>query len=594
MTDLFGKLSKITNCTFELENFLKKFFLIFTFLLTSIVKAGASDFIVQKSQENDIQKNSEYKDRCEAIKSLIINKKFPLDCYSNYNHYGPSSLSSRSSTSIKIANYNLLHPGTSKALFKDNALIAKIMNRYDIVAGLELLGTVGRDEQNNKAVLNLILTSAASTEKLRQQKSKLKSELKIKEMDKKITKLVNDTRAAYDLYRAPGYLKILYELKKLDPSWSLILSPRGDSALVGSVEELVGYYYRANTVSPTVNPHCREVLSYGSGTPYACFITLTEEFMGADLVSHFARRPFMASFRSNGKNFSLIASHMVFTYSGDEYAERDLMQKTFGVDSYKGVGTGVNSSNFARFAEVINTLKFMNMYRSRYQDNRIMFMGDTNLVSSNAYWSVALRSYPGGKLLINKPTTLSPTRYLSNGKETNGVANDYDHFVIDKNAFSECNDGDVYNYFNESIYKSIQTRYIIRENTKKITNQDLEFSDQVFENEKRLGLGSRERSNFRDGDIGSDDDLAVIKIEYPLSADGESKMDKYSVNFEKYLNSLYTVKGNEVTKDTFQLEERLVGLKRRIFMRQLTNSFYYRFMQEVLSDHFPVSITCKI
>ena len=411
-------------------------------------------------------------------------------------------------------------------------------------------------------------------------------------MDRKIVKLINDTRTAYDLYRAPGYLKILYELKKLDPSWSLILSPRGDSALVGSVEELVGYFYRANTVAPTVNPHCQEVASYGSGTPYACFITLTEEFLGRDLASHFARRPFMASFKANGKKFTLVASHMIFTYSGDEYAERDLMQKTFGVDNYKGIGVGVNSTNFARFAEVINTLRFMNKYRRRYQDDRIMFMGDTNIVSSNAYWPQALKAFPGGKLLINTPTTLSPTRYLSNGKETNGVANDYDHFVIDKSVFSECNDGDVYNYYKENIYKTIESRYIIREKTHSLNKKAFNFNIQTYETEQILGLDSRDSSDF--GDIGADDDLSIIKLEYPLSPEGQSKIDKYVGSFEKYLNSFYTVKGNEVVKDTFQLQERLEGLRRRIFLRQLTNPFYYRFMQEVLSDHFPVSLTCKI
>ena len=560
----------------------------------SVAQAGSADFQVQKSPENDLQKLSEYQDRCEAIKALVVNQKFPLDCYSNYNHYGPSTLSTRSAKTIKIANYNLLHPGTSKALFKDNALIARIINRYDIVAGLELLGTVGRDEQNNRAVLSLILASSDMESKLRYQKSKLKNELKIQEADRKIVKLVKDTQTAYGLYRAPGYLKILYELKKLDPSWSLILSPRGDSALAGSVEELVGYYYRANTITPSVNPHCQEVSGYGAGTPYACFITLTQDFMGSDLATHFARRPFMASFKANGKKFSLVASHMVFTYSGDEYAERDLMQKTFGVDHYKGVGVGVNSTNFARFAEVINTLNFMNMYRNRYQDNRIMFMGDTNIVSSNSYWPKALKSFPGGKLLINTPTTLSPIRYLSNGKETNGIANDYDHFIIDKSVFSECNDGDVYNYYKENIFKTIENRYIVREKTHNLNNKAFNFNIQTFESEKILGLDSRDSSGFDDGDIGAEDDFLPIKLEYPLSAEGQSKIDKYATKFEKHLNSFYTVRGNEVVKDTFQIQERLESLKRRIFLRQLTNPFYYRFMQEVLSDHFPISLTCKI
>lgn len=573
---------------------MKKFFLISSLLIAGAVKADISDVRGQKSPEDDAQKISEYQDRCEALKALVINKEFPLDCYTNYNHYGATSKSTRTTGTLKIANYNLLHPGTSKALFKDNALIAKIMNRYDIVAGLELLGTVGRDEQNNKSVLDLIQGSAEMVTKLRQQKAKLKDELKIQEMDIKIVKLINDTRTAYDLYRAPGYLRILFELKKLDPSWSLILSPRGDSALVGSVEELVGFYYRSSAVTPTVNPHCKEVAGEGAGMPYACFITLTEQFMGRDLASHFARRPFMASFKANGKKFTLVTSHMVFTYSGDEDAEKDLMQKTFGVDNYKGVGVGVNSTNFARFAEVKNTLEFMNIYRIRYQDNRIMFMADTNLVSANAYWPEALKAFPGGKLLINTPTTLSPTRYMSNGKETNGLANDYDHFIVDKNTFSECNDGEVYNYYKENIYKEIESRYIIRQEVVGLNKRAFNFNIQTYEAEHVLGLDSEDSSIIEDGDIPPVDDPATIKLEYPLTPAGQSKMDKFVGNFGKYLTGLYTVKKNEVVGDDFQVQERLEGLKRRVFLRQLTNPYYNRFMQEVLSDHFPVSLTCKI
>lgn len=572
---------------------MKKFFLISSLLIASVSSANILDVRAQKSPEDDAAKISEYQDKCEAIKTLVVNKEYAVDCYSNYSLFGATSRTGRATGDIKIANYNLLHPGTSKALFKDYSLVAKIMNRYDVVAGLELLGTVGRDEQNNRAVLELIMGSADMVSKLRQQKAKLKDELKIQEMDVKIVKLINDTRAAYELYRAPGYLRILQELKKLDPSWSLILSPRGDSALAGSVEELSGFYYRSNNVLPTENPHCAEYAAEGAGTPYGCFITLTQDFMGKDLAGHFARRPFMASFKAKGKKFTLITSHMVFTYSGDEEAEKDLMQKTFGVDSYKNLGVGINSTNFARFAEVKNTLDFMNIYRQKYNDKRIMFMGDTNLVSNNQFWPQVLEAFPGAKLLITEPTTLSPARYMSNGKETNGVANDYDHFILDKSAFAECNDGEVYNYYKENIYKDIESRYVIRKETVGLSKKNFNFNIQTYEAEHVLGLDSEDSQIAEDGDIPPVDDPATIKLEYPLTPAGQSKMDKYVGSFDKYLTSLNTVKKNEVVGDDFQVPERLEGLKRRVFLRQLTNNYYYRFMQEVLSDHFPVAITCK-
>jgi hypothetical protein len=175
-------------------------------------------------------------------------------------------------------------------------------------------------------------------------------------------KLKSDTNVAYDLFRAPGYLKVLIELKKLDPSWSLVITPRGDSALVGSVEELTGFYYRANVATPAKNPHCAEFAKEEEGLSFACFITLDESFMGRDLVEHFARRPFMASFKVGQSIIHLVTSHMVFTYSGDEEATKDLLQKSFGVEDYKELGPGINGANFARYAEVKNTLEFMQKF----------------------------------------------------------------------------------------------------------------------------------------------------------------------------------------------------------------------------------------
>lgn len=569
---------------------MRGFVFIAALLLAFASKADVSnEQALTKSLEDDAEKIAEYRERCENIKTYIAKTQYKLDCFTNYNHYGPSSKVSRSTSTLKIANYNLLHPGTSKALFKDYGLVAKIMNRYDVVSGLELLATVGRDEQSNKAVVAFIQDAPELEKKLREQKAKLKDPAKIKEIDRKISKLINDAKRARDLYRAPGYLRVLQELKKLDASWSLILSPRGDSALVGSVEELVGFYYRASSVTPAENPHCKEFATPGAGSPVACFITLTKEFMGEDLVQHFARRPFMASFKSNAAVFTLVTSHMVFTYSGDEEAEKDLMRKTFGVESHKELGTGINSANFARFAEVKNTLEFMNRYKKKYQDNKIMFLADTNLVSNNAFWPQILKSYPGSELLIKEASTLSPTRYLSNGKETNGVANDYDHFILDKKAFPGCDNGEVYNYYKEGIYKDLEKQYVIRQEVVGFHNKSFD----LFPDQNLLDTLRNDESPILDGDIPPVDDPTTIKLEYPLTPAGQSKMDKSVASFGKYLKGLFTVRRNEVVEDDFQIEERLEGMKRRVYLRQLTNPFYYRFTQEILSDHFPVAITCK-
>ncbi|MBC7714837.1 MAG: hypothetical protein H7177_15935 [Rhizobacter sp.] len=572
---------------------MKEFLLLASLIFSFSLRADESNL---KGSEDDATKITQYRERCEVINTLLVKDTFKLNCYSNYNHYGPTSKQLRATGALKIANYNLLHPGTSKALFKDYGLVAKIMNQYDVVSGLELLATVGHDEANNKAVLDLIRTSPAMVEKLRAAKAKLKDAAKIQEMDNKINKLITDTRAAYDLYRAPGYMRALLELKKLDPSWSLILSPRGDSAIEGSVEELAGFFYRANSVTPATNPHCKEYAGEDAGPPVACIITLTKDFMGKDLLQYFSRRPFMATFKANNTTFTLVTSHVVYTYSGDEAAEKNLLQDVFGTDDIKKLGPGINSANFARYAEVKTTLEFMNRFKKKYNDAKIIYQADTNLVSNNPYWTEVLKSFPGAELLIKDPTTLSPTRYMSGGKETNGEANDYDHFILDKSEFKGCNSGEVYNYYKENIYKDIEARYVIRKETVGLTKKY--FRPEV-DNERLLGLLTQrpvvngEDVPVLDGDIPPTDDPAPIKLDYELTPAGQSKMDRFVAVFGKNLKAMNTVKNSEVVADDFQVTERLEGMNRRVFLRQLTNPFYYRFMQEVLSDHFPVVLTCK-
>jgi hypothetical protein len=272
---------------------------------------------------------------------------------------------------------------------------------------------------------------------------------------------------------------------------------------------------------------------------------------------------------------------VVFTYSGDEDAHKDLLQKTFGTNDYKTLGPGINSTNFARYAEVKNTLDFMNKYRTKYNDKKIMFLSDTNLVSDNLFWPEVLKAFPGSELLITDPTTVSPVRYRGDGTETNGEANDYDHYFLDKKEFKTCDNGEVYNYFNEKIYNDIENTYIIRKEVVGVTTKLRNFQNKLFSDDDLSG------------DIPAPDEQTPIKLDYPLTPKGQSKKDKLVSSFKKNLLLLKTVKDGKIVFDDFQIEERIVGMDRRVFLRQLTNPFYHRFMQELLSDHFPVALTCK-
>lgn len=546
-----------------------------------------------KTPEDDRAKIEEYNQACQVIDALLVKKQFKVDCFSNYQHYGPTSKSAKSSPGqVRIAGYNLLHPGTSKSLFKDYSLIAKIMNKFDVVSGLEILGVVGHDKVNNEAVLALLRGSPKMVADLKALKGKTTDLKKLKEVEVKLAKLIADTQTAYSLYRGPGYYKVLMALKKLDPSWALILSPRGDSALQGSAEEMVGFFYRANAVSPVSNPHCNEYKDEDGGVPYACIINVGTKFMGKDLTHNFARRPFMGSFRSGAMKFSLVSMHVVFTFSGDEAAEKKLMNDVFGVDSATELGTGINSSNFARFAEMKMTLDFMNRFKNKYKDNNIMLVSDTNINANNMFWPEVVKSLPGASVLLDEPSTVSPPRYSSDGKETFGVASTYDHFVFDKAAFPGCDEGKVYNYYNSDIQNDVEKLYLIRPRDTSPPNTN-KLSPRSITNTLMRGFKTVIDQTIVDGDIPPEDDPIPTKFDYPLSSAGRAKMEKLVNAYDAELRSLLTVKKNEVVADDFQIQERIDGFKRRVFTNQLTNAFYYRFYQEILSDHFPVSINCK-
>lgn len=558
---------------------------LFVFFIVS-AKAEATDvFPATKTPAEDRLKIEQYNQTCQLIDLLLVKKQFKVGCFSNYQHFGPTAKIARSASgTLRIAGYNLLHPGTSKALFKDYSLMAKIINKYDLVAGLEILSTVGHDKVNDEAVISLLKNSTQLVAEVENLIARTNDPKKISELKAKLEILKSDIKAAYSLYRGPGYFKILMALKKLDPSWALILSPRGDSALQGSVEELVGFFYRANVINPVINPHCEEFQAEDAGTPYACIINLSAKFMGKDYNSYFARRPFLASFRSGKLKFSLASSHVVFNYSGDEESSKEMIKEVFKVEDISELGGGISNSNFARFAEVKLTLNFMNRFRKKYNDEKIMLVADTNLNASNIYWPEILKTFPGSSLLIDEPTTVSPQRYSSNKAETNGVANSYDHFILDKTAFPSCDDGEVYNYYNSDIQDDIEEKYLIRLRNNSY-NPISTFLMPRQENPAEQVI--------LDGDLPPEDDKVPTKFDYPMAPGAQEKMDRVVHNFEKYLHSLQTVKKNEVVFDDFQVAERIDGLKRRVFTNQLTNAFYYRFYQELLSDHFPVSINCQ-
>ncbi len=96
----------------------------------------------------------------ECLNNKIYTKdKFKIDCEENFHLYQAAHDNSKSSqvkTSLRIAEFNALHPGMSKTRFKDFRKIAQLINKFDVMAVTELIPLMADDYENNYKVLEFI------------------------------------------------------------------------------------------------------------------------------------------------------------------------------------------------------------------------------------------------------------------------------------------------------------------------------------------------------------------------------------------------------------------------------------------------------
>lgn len=536
------------------------YILIFFFVFSNVATA--------KSIAEDRRANNEAKKQCNEIKTYLIKDLYDVECNFGYQHFNSSAYKdhfTRSRRKVKIAGYNLLKPGL--VLFKDYALTAKVINKWDVVAGLELSPIRGDDLDNNRNIFKLLVENV---EKIKDLTDRLKSLSRKAHQDatNKIKLLEKDLKLAPSLYRGPGYLKILKELRKLDPSWSLLLAPRAEFANSPRASELTGFYYRSKVVKPKMNPHCKEFIKVLGGKHYACIPNFREEFMGRDTTKVFARRPFMSSFQSGSFDFTLIGTHVIYSAPDEVGKIKQIMYPSYGVNHYSEIGDSkVNERTFARFAEVKVTLEFMQKYRESYREQDVILVGDLNLETSRFFLDDISRTFPGGQLLIDNKTSLSRRRFDQVGRPTNGFTSNYDHFVMDDKKTNECLsskgtfEAKALSYYEGDIKEHISSKYLIRN-----------VSTLTFKNMNEAISGP---------------------TQYTMTSAGRRKMNLRLSELEKKLRTIKTIKRGKIVLDTLKIEETLKEYKSRVFMTQLYDKTFYRVFSQVLSDHVPVYISCK-
>lgn len=407
------------------------------FLTLSLVVTGNT------FSQTDYQYAKAAQAECGLVKRYHVKNKYPVSCYTNYQHFNSTTANYKKTRStVKIGEFNVLYPGSQSTQFKDRDIIADIINRYDVVAAVELLPLVGNDAKENRKILEFADS-------------------------KSVPKAQKDYALKY--LRIPEYIKILEELHKKDKSWSLLLSGAADALSTGHVREYVGYYYRSSKVKPKINEHCNSKKRKTDGTAYACFPELSKGLLNRNVRDVFSKRPFIASFVAGNFDFTLVASHIVFGSTTNADRMQKILKQSFNVSNYRDIGAGVTKKNYARFAEMKVTLEVIEALKKRYKEQDLIYLGDTNIEFEHGMWDEML-AYGNSELYMNLATTVSNKKY-DDGEETKGFASDFDHVILNSDDSKECKNRSGYvnvqrlNFQGGAIGKKVKSRYIVRTST---------------------------------------------------------------------------------------------------------------------------------
>ena len=524
-----------------------------------------------------------YQKKCLEVKKYVIGKKYSVDCNLDYQHFNSKAFSkfykkseATSVGKVRITSFNMLHPGSLRTAFKDLELVSKIMNEWDLVSVLELLPVLGRDNRHNESIIDFLERGPSLVEDLKSKIQKITfgpelSDLSpLIELKNELSEIETSLKSAKELYRGPGYIKILTELRKLDPSWSLLLTPRGEAAEETHVHELVGFFYRSSRVKPIENEHCKE-FKFDKVKPFACIPNLRKNFMERDTTNVFSRRPFLSSFESGKFDFTLIASHVVYGSPDEPEKMKQILGPSFGVNTYEDIGKGVTKQTYARWAEAKIILELMTNLREYYYEQDIIYAGDMNLEAVNSYFSTLFKEFPGEELLIKDQTTLSQPRFHSQGMPTNGMSNNYDHFIFNRKHTRECLSSSnkitakVIPFYKGTVESFIKKNYLIRKNKEFNVDEIIESISEDFKE----------------------------KVDYVMLPGAATKVKSAQKHYRTELLKLRKVKNDRIVVDDYRVDERVELFKKRVFMDQLTNQYYYRVYLELVSDHFPITMNCR-
>jgi len=525
------------------------------------------------------------------------------ECNDMYHHYPPmlgktkglSFEAGKGSGEIRIGGFNVFNMTTGQTKYKDLEIITDIISQWDVVGVVEVLPAMGDDAKTNALLRNML------------------DEGKITLAD------------AQKAYRTPGYLNVLNLLRKKFPSsnWAMILSPYSQS----KTQELVAYYYRGNQVEIIETSHCKNevyellqkptILNWDAtgkisykdailppkNQHLGCIASLEE-----NIEQQFARIPFVASFKVGDFDFTLLAMHARFRAPNElnnicQQDCKDAIKKMLD-EEFDPAGSAVPALNpamlakvlkqvkaneagqnldclsaeekqmaevqsalkisakvlakrleylidprvFTRFYETKKLLQFMHTLKTEGDEKDIILVGDFNLETKELvkgkvdYWKEILREFPGSELLVTDKTS------LSRDQKDDGLVSNYDHFIFAKKDVRECRPASA-RAFDFRLEKSFLDAKLPNRVGKYILESKALNIEQII-GEYRTSL----------------EDVLVFK------GSGSAQRLEKITNEEK--------------------DKEVADFERRVFGTQKIAKFSQMFLQEIISDHLPISMTC--
>lgn len=323
--------------------------------------------------------------------------KDTVECTDDYLLYESKTLNKKKPENIKLGSFNIIRIGQAQTRFKRNDFVAQIINQWDLVTVVEIMTMGSESLAHNENIDTLAASLDASAR------------------DK-----------AESSYEIPRYLPILAELRKMDPSWSLIMSPRGTGETTASYE-YTGFFYRNGMIQNAKTAFC--------GDKRGCLTPISRENF-ENLVS---RSPFVARFKSGKLDFNAAGLHLRFRAPANDCAsgtapkkgekkcvDYSRAEKDIVNDYLKVSGKTKINKEDARYLELAVAHRVLET-----SPEDVLLMGDFNLEFKDRTKDLWKFAVGHEHVLVQEKTSISGL---------NGLANEYDHFVyVPKDKLAKCN-----------------------------------------------------------------------------------------------------------------------------------------------------------